>query len=194
MHSKIFYRIKEVFTKTGIKWDKLAPSEDNAIGFACNNLNQEPQKMIDDSKYSLEYYLAHYGELINERYRRGYGLDKEDRTIPEMLNKYTTKQDIVVYRGVCDYVYEKMIDNAKECKGTDFLEKAFLFASLVKGHELNYKKRLRIYIPAGAHVVYQGNINNEEKLFYEVDVQHGAHLKIISADKKYINCILLHTA
>lgn len=59
-----------------------------------------------------------------------------------MINKYTTKQDIVVYRGVCDHVYELMIENAKKHPGTDLLEKGFLATSLVKGCELQYNKKL----------------------------------------------------
>lgn len=110
-----------------------------------------------------------------------------------MINKYTTKQDIIVYRGICDHVYELMIKNAKMHPGTDLLEKGFLATSLVKGCELHYKKKLRIYVPAGTHAVYQGNVNDEQG-FYEVDIQHEAHLKIISIDKEYINCKLLHTA
>ena len=35
---------------------------------------------------------------------------------------------------------------------------------------------------------------NDEQSFYEVDVQHEAKLKIISADKTYINCKLIETA
>ena len=193
MHSTLFYRIKDIFTKTGAGWDQLAPSKDTAINYAHDKLNQDPERMIDAYKYSLEYCLAHSGESINERYRTGRTLDDVDSSIPDMINKYTTKQDIVVYRGVCDHVYELMIENAKMHPGTDLLEKGFLATSLVKGCELHYKKKLRIYVPAGTHAVYQGNVNDEQG-FYEVDIQHEAHLKIISIDKEYINCKLLHTA
>lgn len=65
--------------------------------------------------------------------------------------------------------------------------------SLVKTHELNYKKKLRIFVPAGSKCVYMGNVNDELG-FYEVTIQHDAALKIISIDKDYINCRLLRTA
>lgn len=193
MYNILFYRIKDIFTKTGVGWDQLAPSKDTAIIFAHNKLNQDPEKRINTCKYSLEYCLAYSSESINERYRTGQPLNDIDKALPYMLNKYTTKQNIVVYRAVCDHVYELMIENAKGHPGTDFLEKGFLATSLVKGCESKYLKKLRIYLPAGTHAVYQGNINNEQH-YYEVDIQHNAHLKIISIDKEYINCKLLHTA
>ena len=151
--------------------------------------------MIDKDHYSLEYCLAHSGEIINERYRcdnHDYK-DDIDKQIPSMVAQYTTKIPLVLYRGVCDYVYELMVRKAKGVEGTDLLEKGFLATSLVKGHEINYPIKLRIYVPAGTHVVYQGNVNYEQN-FYEVDIQHEAHLKIISKDDIYINCLLLKTA
>lgn len=75
----------------------------------------------------------------------------------------------------------------------DLYERGFLACSLVKGQELNYKIKLRIYVPAGTKCVYQGNVN-EEQGFYEVDVMHSSKLKIISIDDEYINCKLLATA
>lgn len=56
-----------------------------------------------------------------------------------------------------------MIESAKKHSGTDLLEKGFLAASLVKGCEFQYKKKLRIYVPAGTHAVYQGNVNDEQE-------------------------------
>lgn len=75
----------------------------------------------------------------------------------------------------------------------DLYEKGFLATSLVKGHEINSKIKLRIYVPAGTKCVYMGNVN-EEQGFYEVDVMHSSKLKIISMDDEYINCELLATA
>ena len=69
-------------------------------------------------------------------------------------------------------------------------EKSFLQTSLVKGHESNSQYHLRIQVPAGTQAVYLGNVNDEQ-FYYEVDIQHGAKLKIVSIDDEYINCILL---
>ena len=66
----IIYRIKDIFSPVVNTWDKLAPTEEQAINFAHTYINQEPKKMIDATHYSLEYCLAHYGDIINERYRQ----------------------------------------------------------------------------------------------------------------------------
>lgn len=83
-----------------------------------------------------------------------------------------------------------MIKNAKNIKGIDLLEKSFLQTSLVKEHESNSQYYLQIYIPVGTQAVYLGNLNDKQ-YYYEVDIQHGARMKIISADDKYINCQII---
>ena len=79
--------------------------------------------------------------------------------------------------------------------GTDVLPhlQQSKFTSLVKGCELQYTNKLRIYLPKGTSAVYKGDINYRQDL-YEVDIQHGAQLKIISIDSEYINCLLIKTA
>ena len=188
----IIYRIKDIFSHVANTWDKLAPTEEQAINFAHTYINQEPERMIDATHCSLEYYLAHSGDTINERYRQNR-TDQEDLKIGEMVAKHSTDIDLVLYRGVCDHVYKLMKENAKDMLDCDLFEKGFLATSLVKGHEFNYKTKLRIYVPAGTKCVYQGNVN-EEQYYYEVDVMHSAKLKIISIDNEYINCRLLTTA
>lgn len=190
---KPYYRMKEILTKTGDSWDKLAPTEENAIAFAEKYLNKEPAREISSNQKSLEYYLAHYGDSINNNYRKGYPLDNYEKKIPSMIRTYSTKKDIVVYRGVGKPIFELMKKNAKSYSKTDLFERGFLFTSLVKHCEINHKIKLRIFVPAGTHAVYQGNINFEQS-YYEVDIQHNAQLKIISIDKEYINCQLLCTA
>jgi hypothetical protein len=188
----LFLRIKGKFQNIGANWDKLAPTKEQAIEYAHNHINQEPARMIDANHYSMEYCLAHSGEIVNERYRQNRQ-DEIDLKIGDMVAEHKTDTDLVLYRGVCDYVYDLMKENAKDIPDCDLYEKGFLATSLVKGHEINSKIKLRIYIPAGTKCVYQGNVN-EEQGFYEVDVMHGSKLKIISIDDEYINCKLLATA
>ncbi len=188
----IFLRIKGMFQNIGADWDKLAPAKEQAIEYAHTHINKEPERMIDATHYSMEYCLAHYGESINERYRQNRQ-DEIDLKIADMVAEHTNDTDIVLYRGVCDYVYNLMKENAKDIPDCDLYEKGFLATSLVKGQELNYKIKLRIYVPAGSKCVYQGNVNDEQG-FYEVDVMCGSKLKIESMDSKYINCKLLGTA
>ncbi len=188
-----FFRIKDKFLKIGATWDELAPNEKQAIEYAHTHINNEPERFIQGThKYTYEYLLAHSGESINERYRqsRQYKIDEQ---IADMIDKHTTDTDLILYRGVCDHVYKLMIKNAKKLSDCDLHEKGFMATSLVKDHEIGCKIRLRIYVPSGCHVVYQGNVNDEQN-FYEVDIQHGAKLKIISVDATYINCKLIETA
>lgn len=192
MITTLFYRIKGLFQNIGASWDKLAPTKEQAIEYAHAHINQEPERMIDATHYTMEYCLAHSGEIVNERYRQNRQ-DEIDLKIGDMVAQHTTDTDLVLYRGVCDYVYDLMKENAKDIPDCDLYEKGFLATSLVKGHEINSKIKLRIYVPAGTKCVYQGNVN-EEQGFYEVDVMHSSKLKIISIDDEYINCKLLATA
>lgn len=191
MKSKLFYRLKDSILHIGWRWDRMAQSEETVIDFAHAHINDEPKKMIDRHKFSLEYNLAHYGELVNAHYRE----DRRDATdwkIAGMVEEHHTDVDLILYRGVCDYVYNLMIKNAQVYDDCDLYEKGFLATSLVKGCEFYTDIHLRIYVPAGSKVVYQGNVDDEGGS-YEVDVMHGAKLKIISMDKRYINCSLVGT-
>lgn len=190
----IFYRLKELIFKISFKWDRLNIDKDSAFEYAETYINKEPDRYLknDNNIFSMEYCLAHSGESINERYREGR-IDEVDREIAITLDNYNTDKDIIVYRGVCDYVFELMRANARPFKGIDLFEKGFMATSLVKGCEFNYKKKLRIFVPAGSKCVFMGNVNYESAL-YEVTLQHGAALKIVSIDKEYINCKLIKTA
>ena len=85
-----------------------------------------------------------------------------------------------------------MVKNAKDVPDCDLYEKGFLCTSLVKGCEYAYDTRLRIFVPQGSNVVYLGNVNDEQEN-YEVVVQKGAKLKILSKDQQYLNCLLIGT-
>lgn len=184
-----YYRIIEKIYKFGDKWDKLSPLEKNAIDFAHMYINQEPSQMKDANHYALAYYLAHSGESINERYRDDKP-NEDDLRVISMVASHTTKVPLVLYRGVCEDVFGKMRENAKNMDDVDLYEKSFLQTSLIKGHEIKSRYHLRIYVPEGAQAIYLGNVNDEQ-FYYEVDLQRGAKLKIVSADNKYINCKLV---
>ena len=187
----LFYRIKENTIKLGASWDKLAPSENAAIEFAHTYLNTDPHRFNTKQQYTMEFYLACKGDDINTRYRNNIPT-QEDLQVAETLKEYKSQKDLVLYRGVCDEIFLLMKKNGKNHTDCDLYEKGFMACSLVKGHEYRSSKYLRIYIPKGTNVIYQGNINNEQNT-YEVDIQYGAKLKIVSADNKYINCKLIET-
>lgn len=189
MKLPFYYKVIGKIYNIGKKWDKLSPLKEDAIEFAHKNINPEPIRESTSSRHSLEYYLAHSGESINERYRKDRP-DDEDLKTANMVALHKTKVPMVLYRGVCENVFQQMQENAKNIKGVDLFEKSFLQTSLVKGQESNADYHLRIYVPEGTEAVYLGNVNYEQH-YYEVDLQHGAKLKIISEDYKYINCKLL---
>lgn len=194
MGCTLFYLLKDFVCKIGEKWDKMALTEENVVEFAEEHINKEPEKYKEGSftEYTMEYYLAAYGESINGRYRQNRA-DDVDEQVAVALDSHRTDIDLIVYRGICDYVYTLMKKNAKGIAGADLFEKGFMATSLVKGHEINSKIKLRILVPKGSKCVYMGNVNNEIG-YYEVTIQHNAVLKIISIDKEYINCKLLETA
>lgn len=190
MKPLFYYNIIEIFCNIGKKWDSLSPKEIEAIEFAHKNINPEPIRKI--TGFSPEYYLAHFGENINAKLRNNT-IDEDDKMTIKMVSKHKTKVPLVLYRGVYKDVFDQMKENAKNMKDTDLYEKAFLQTSLVKGHERCSKKySLRIFVPAGTQAVYLGNVNDEHST-YEVVIQHGAKLKILSKDKKYFNCKLIET-
>ena len=189
MKPVFYYRFIGKICNNGAVWDKKSPSIENAIDFAHKNINEEPKQYVTGAEFSLEYLLAASGETINGRYRQN-SMEEIDLRIADMVALHTTKVPCVLYRGVCELVFDQMKNNAKDMKGVDLYEKAFMSTSLVKGCELKYRHRLRIYVPKGTEAVYLGNVNKEQH-FYEVVLQHGSKLKIISRDNIYINCKLL---
>ena len=187
----LFYRLVDVFCRIGAKWDKLSVAKEDADKFAQANINPEPvEYMADLMHYTWECCLARYGESINWRFRDGKP-DSGDQAIAEMLESHSTKVPLVLYRGVCQEVFDLMIENAKELKNVDLYEKGFMSTALAKGTEIASNYQLRIRVPAGAHVVYLGNVNNELDCYSEVVIQRGSKLRIRSIDSEYINCDLI---
>ena len=189
---EFYYKLRGKIFQTGKKWDLLSSSKDEVHDFAKKYLNKEPDKYIGGS-LSDEYIVAASGERIGEILRSEHGVDSTILSIYNTLKKYSTKKDIVVYRGVNKPVFDKMIESAKGDSTVDFKEKAFLHTSVVKGYEISDSSRkLRIKVPKGTNAFYVGNISGEESTYYEVIVQKGARLKVISIDD-YINCELVGT-
>ena len=185
-----YFKLKEKIFRYGEKWDALAPLENKAIVFAHKKINEEPQKESSTNLF-MEHKLASSAQTINDNLRRDENY--YDCFSKELQSKYSLKEDIVVYRGVSEEPYKKMKESAKNIKGVDFLEKGFLNTSIVKGKQINSEYQLRIFLPKGTHAFYVGNITGEEKDYYEVIVQSGAKLRILSMDDVFINCKLIGT-
>lgn len=188
MKPMLVYQNLEKILKLGEKWDAITPTQQEAVAYAVKYLNKEPSKYIGNTtQFSREYLLACSAETINERMRNGTA-EKIDLQIAEQVSNYAIRKDIVLYRGVDETTFEKMKVNAKGKKGIDLLEKGFLSTSLVKGHEIERPVKLRIYLQRGAAAVFMGNVKSCEEYYYEVTTQCGTMLKVLTADKEYINC------
>lgn len=191
MKNKLYYRLKNWILDTSETWDKLSPKEKDTIAFAHTYINPEPIRGTTPP-FSPEYRLAASGETINQEYLRKGNIIPNITDILDKLSQNTTQKDIVVYRGVCYDLFNQMLNNATGEQTTDLIETGVLQTSLVKGHELPADIYLRIFIPAGTKALYLGNVNYEQHL-YEMDIMTGAHLSIVSADAKYLNCMLQST-
>ena len=192
-------RFKELIFSYGKKWDKLAASKSNLEEYVKENLNEEPEKFYNNNrlKPTFERSIAKdSGDIFNNMlymtatHNDDYNSDELNYYI-EAIRKYTTKNDIVVYRGVKEFVMQSTIKEAIN-KNCDLYDVAFMSTSLFKSEERIYPYYLRIYIPKGTCAYYVGDASDEGDN-YEVLVQKGARLKIVSKDKVYYNCILLGT-
>lgn len=181
----LYFRLKEMIFKEGKKWEKKYSIKGNVIQFANQNINPQPPKYIANGGFSGEYIVVSKAASLNGKIRSGHIKNMED-TIDNTYSafeKYRTKVDLVVYRGV-----RKEVFNGMKNSFFKFHDKAFLCTSLLKGHELDQEYKLRILIPKGTKAAYMGDLNGEEKIFYEVIVQKGAVLRIVSFDGVYWNC------
>lgn len=173
-------------------WDAKAASQRNIHAFVNTYLNPEPARYQPDGSYSLAYCLAAAGESINDQLRSGIITPRVQEIIKMFDDNYKAKCDLILYRGVSQFVYDQMVDNATDMPGVDLLEKGFLQTSLIKGRELPAQIHLRIFCPAATKAIFLGDVNYEGH-FSEVDVMKGAQLKLISADDAYINVKLITT-
>ena len=162
--------------------------------YAHKNINLTPLKRISgsESKNTPEYTLCHNGQIFNDQLRNGDAAE-EIFTYSNYIKRYELKDGFVVYRAVWEDVFKQMEKNALEHEGVDLYEKGFLYTSLTKATIPERDYNLRIFLPKGTCAFYSGNVNGELGYYQEVVVQRGGKLKILSKDKKFINCLLLST-
>lgn len=191
---KIFNIFSKSRTNIGNEWDnKFGIKESEIDEFTSKFINTDPARFDEYGNYSLEYILASSGSTISDRLRDDRVIEIDNEII-EMVSSYQIKTPVVVYRGLPKELLKNMKSNAKGIKGVDLIDKGFLSTSLVKGHENEGEIYLRIFVDKGINAVYMGDVNDEKNRYYELTIQHGAQLKILSTDEEYINCLLLKTA
>lgn len=171
-------------------WDIKSFPAEYADDLAHEYINKEPEKPKQgtDNSTNTYYRLAAFGKSINARLRKG--VNNDDMDIINMVKSNHTKASLILYRGVCDDVYQKMLLNAKNISDVDYVERGFLCCSLVKDHHINEEICFRIFVPEGTPAAYMGSVSNEPG-YYEVDVLCGCKLKIISIDNEFVNCKLV---
>ena len=119
MKPLFYYQAINKLKHTSENWDILSVPEEIAADFAHLTINAEPKQRLSDGSYSLAYKLAYSGESINERFRTDL-TDEQDLIIEKMVSSNTTKYPLILYRGVCELVYQQMVENAKKVNYTNF--------------------------------------------------------------------------
>ena len=182
-------KLKDKLCHISKAWDAKSIKKDEAIEYAHVHINPEPEKpdLTGDYSKNTYYKLAYSGETINNALRTG---ENNFNDIMETVKSNFSDEPLILYRGVCEYVYGKMIQHAEGHKEADYIERGFLCCSLVKDHHIKDTYCLRISVPKHTPMVYMGNVSNEQD-YYEVDILCGAKLKIVSIDKEFINCVLV---
>ena len=67
----IIYRIKDIFSPLANTWDKLAPTEEQAINFAHTYINQEPERIRLLTGARTERQTRGSSEMVIEPRKRG---------------------------------------------------------------------------------------------------------------------------
>lgn len=182
----IWFYLKGLVFRHGEKWDALSPLKDDAIRFANKYINPRLERMPSTDN---ERYITEYSEEAQSSFRNGKPTERAQE-LSRSIVKYRTSRDIVAYRGVSSCPLAYMVKNSKRARQGELREAAFLYCSLVKGFEHQDDFKMRVFLPKGANAFYGANLNNEENLNYDLVVQCGALLQIVSIDKQYINCRL----
>lgn len=174
-----------------INWEHYELNATNAHDFAEKYINKEPFKRNANNSYTSNYYLAHYGEQINNRLRQKRCI-KSDLDCIETVAQHSNSEDIVLYTGICNNVYLQFLKEASKLNepNVDLYNLGFTYCSLVKGHETNTDIHLKIFVPKGTQCVYNGNVN-DEAYYFEVVLQAGMKFKILNIGKKYIECLII---
>ena len=114
-----------------------------------------------------------------------------------MMQHYKTNAPIVLYRGVSEVPYEKMVKAAKQLgeSGTDFYELGYMSCSLLQEKASPYKVQLVIYCPPFSNIIYLGHCNDHEEYEcrYECIINRSARLQIVKQENNTYYCILRGT-
>lgn len=177
-------------------WKKHIASAETVEDFAHKILNNDPDTRDENGYLTLENILASSCVSISDTYRCGGSTDHLKK-IEDMMQQYKTNAPIILYRGVSDVPYEKMIKATTKLgeSGTDFYELGYMSCSLLKEKSSPYKVQLIIYCPPFSNIIYLGHCNDQEEpeCRYECIINRGARLQIVKQENNTFYCILKST-
>lgn len=175
-------------------WNEYEMSIENVETLAPKFINNEFPK-----GKSLEYILASKSPSISDAYRFDYSYANTFDNFVEMMKSYQNKEPIILYRGASEIPFKHMLEASKEIDDPNifFYEKGFLSCSLIPEKASKYDgiKQLKIFVPPYHNVLYVGHALDQEEATgcrYEVIVQRGAKMELLTEDTNYYYC-LLHT-
>ncbi|MGN0408897.1 MAG: ADP-ribosyltransferase [Candidatus Fimousia sp.] len=198
--SKYFKRLQRYHEEQNSisNWSKYMAPTETVEEYAHKMLNADPETRDKNGHLTLENILASSCSSISDIYRYNQQPSAQLQEIDNIMLKYKTKAPIVLFRGVSDIPFEKMVESAKKLHepDTDFYERGYMSCSLLREKTLPYQVQLVIYCPAFSSIIYLGHCNDHEEseCRYECIINRNAHLKVIKQEGNTYYCILNGTS
>ena len=131
---------------------------------------------------------------INYSLRTGQPLEESDQKMVDTLlsafEKYATRQDVVVYRGVDDY--RKLFDGKLPHEGMEKQWDGFVSTTICRCIAEDYSRRtddsvvIELFVPKGTHGIMMGTekLSSVCKTDKEFLLPHQTKVKVISVEKR----------
>ena len=114
------------------------------------------QHMTEEDKCKLPSIYT----SVNYAARSG-NEDDGTRIFDRLIQKNVLKEDLIVYRGVVDQVYESKMAMKKNLDCNYLFYNSYVFCSLNPGSSYwTRKTRMIISVPAGSHYLFTGEYSN----------------------------------
>lgn len=189
-------KIYEMDSRDITQWSKYKlPDTESIVEYtALRILNPELTK----KENALELTLAEKSPTISDVYRFDCNGALSFDRFSEMLSRYQNTEPVILYRGVSEIPYKKMIEAATELddKDVDFYEKGFMSCSLLESKASPYSVQLKIFCLPFEHMLYVGHALDDQEPHgcrHEVILQRGARLKKLFQVENTFYCVLLGT-
>lgn len=188
-------KVYEADSRDVAKWPKYyLPNNEKIVEDTAHRIFN-PELTKDQS---LELTLASKSPTISDSYRFDCEGSHSFDMFQEMMYQYQITEPVILYRGVSEVPFRRMIESAEELneKGVDFYEKGFMSCSLMAEKASPYPVQLIIFCMPFQHMLYVGHALDEQEATgcrYEVILQRGAKLQVILQIGDTYYCRLLGT-